>query len=409
MSKHDVRMRGFLRRTPVPVLLSRIEQHCPPLPAEVTLVTEAWGRVLAETLTAPVDVPHFNRAAMDGFAVRGEETFGASAYNPIPLQVVGQSLPGKPFAGEVSAGTAVRIMTGAPLPQGADAVLMAELAEAVGDSIQVAEAVPPEKHVGKIGEDVRSGALLFRQGRCLRPQDVGMLTSVGIPEVAVIRKPTVELLITGSELLAPGTQPSGVQIVDSDSVMLRSLVKRDSGNLLGIQHLPDDREPLRKALLESTAEVVIVTGGTSVGLEDHAPTLLSELGELLVHGIPMRPAAPMGFGLLGERKVFLLPGNPVSCFCAYDCFVARALRLLGGRNPDWPYATQTVRLKTKISSQIGRIEYVRLRLDDDGAEVLASGGASILSSTTQADAFFLTEEESEGIAAGETISVWRYD
>ena len=409
MSKHDVRMRGFLRRTPVPVLLSRIEQHCPPLPAEVTLVTEAWGRVLAETLTAPVDVPHFNRAAMDGFAVRGEETFGASAYNPIPLQVVGQSLPGKPFAGEVSAGTAVRIMTGAPLPQGADAVLMAELAEAVGDSIQVAEAVPPEKHVGKIGEDVRSGALLFRKGRCLRPQDVGMLTSVGIPEVAVIRKPTVELLITGSELLVPGTQPSGVQIVDSDSVMLRSLVKRDSGNLLGIQHLPDDREPLRKALLESTAEVVIVTGGTSVGLEDHAPTLLSELGELLVHGIPMRPAAPMGFGLLGERKVFLLPGNPVSCFCAYDCFVARALRLLGGRNPDWPYATQTVRLKTKISSQIGRIEYVRLRLDDDGAEVLASGGASILSSTTQADAFFLTEEESEGIAAGETISVWRYD
>jgi molybdopterin molybdotransferase len=409
MSKHDVRMRGFLRRTPVPVLLSRIEQHCPPLPAEVTLVTEAWGRVLAETLTAPVDVPHFNRAAMDGFAVRGEETFGASAYNPIPLQVVGQSLPGKPFAGEVSAGTAVRIMTGAPLPQGADAVLMAELAEAVGDSIQVAEAVPPEKHVGKIGEDVRSGALLFRQGRCLRPQDVGMLSSVGIPEVAVIRKPTVELLITGSELLAPGTQPSGVQIVDSDSVMLRSLVKRDSGNLLGIQHLPDDREPLRKALLDSTAEVVIVTGGTSVGLEDHAPTLLSELGELLVHGIPMRPAAPMGFGLLGERKVFLLPGNPVSCFCAYDCFVARALRLLGGRNPDWPYATQTVRLKTKISSQIGRIEYVRLRLDDDGAEVLASGGASILSSTTQADAFFLTEEESEGIAAGETISVWRYD
>ena len=409
MSKHDVRMRGFLRRTPVPVLLSRIEQHCPPLPAEVTLVTEAWGRVLAETLTAPVDVPHFNRAAMDGFAVRGEETFGASAYNPIPLQVVGQSLPGKPFAGEVSAGTAVRIMTGAPLPQGADAVLMAELAEAVGDSIQVAEAVPPEKHVGKIGEDVRAGALLFRQGRCLRPQDVGMLSSVGIPEVAVIRKPTVELLITGSELLAPGTQPSGVQIVDSDSVMLRSLVKRDSVNLLGIQHLPDDREPLRKALLDSTAEVVIVTGGTSVGLEDHAPTLLSELGELLVHGIPMRPAAPMGFGLLGERKVFLLPGNPVSCFCAYDCFVARALRLLGGRNPDWPYATQTVRLKTKISSQIGRIEYVRLRLDDDGAEVLASGGASILSSTTQADAFFLTEEESEGIAAGETISVWRYD
>ena len=409
MSKNDVRMRGFLRRTPVPTLLSRIDQHCPRLPPEAIPVTEACGRVLAKTVSAPGDVPHFNRAAMDGYAVRGEETFGASAYNPIPLQVVGQSLPGKPFAEEVSAGTAVRIMTGVPMPQGADAVLMAELAEEVGDSIQVTGAVPPEKHVSKVGEDVRSGALLFREGRCLRPQDVGMLASVGIPEVAVVRKPTVELLITGSELLAPGAQPTGGQIVDSDSVMLHSLVKRDGGNLLGIRHLPDDREPLRQAMLDSTAEVVIVTGGTSVGLEDHGPTLLSELGELLVHGIPMRPAAPMGFGLMGERKVFLLPGNPVSCFCAYDCFGARALRLLGGRNPDWPYASQAVRLKTKISSQVGRIEYVRLRLDNNGAEVLASGGASILSSTTQADAFFLTEEGSEGVAAGETISVWRYD
>ena len=409
MSKNDVRMRGFLRRTPVPILLSLIDQHCPKLPAESIPVTEACGRVLAETVTAPGDVPHFDRAAMDGYAVRGEETFGANAYNPIPLQVVGQSMPGKPFVGEVLPGSAVRIMTGAPMPQGADAVLMAELAEETGDFIQATEAVPPERHVGKVGEDVRSGDLLFREGRRLRPQDVGMLASVGIPEVAVARKPTVELLITGSELLAPGAQPTGVQIVDSDSVMLRILVERDGGELLDIRHLPDDREPLRKVLLDSTAEVVIVTGGTSVGLEDHGPTLLSELGELLVHGIPMRPAAPTGFGLLDGRKVFLLPGNPVSCFCAYDCFVARALRLLGGRNPEWPYASQSMQLKTKISSQVGRIEYVRLRLDGDEAEVIASGGASILSSITQADAFFLTEEESEGIAAGETISVWRYD
>ncbi|MEE2717117.1 MAG: gephyrin-like molybdotransferase Glp [SAR324 cluster bacterium] len=409
MSKNDVRMRGFLRRTPVPELLTQIDGHCPTLPAESVSVPEAGRRVLAEAVTAPSDVPHFNRAAMDGYAVRGEETFGASAYNPIALQVVGQSMPGKAFVGTVGLGTTVRIMTGAPLPDGANAVLMAELAEAVGDTIQVTDSVPPEKHVGKIGEDVRCGDLLFRQRRCLRPQDLGMLVSVGIPEVSVIRKPTVELLITGSELLAPGAQPTGVQIVDSDSVMLQSLVERDGGNLLGIRHLPDNRDPLRQAMLDATADVVIVTGGTSVGVEDHGPTLLDELGELLVHGIPMRPAAPMGFGVLEGRKVFLLPGNPVSCFCAYDCFVARALRLLGGRNPDWPYASQAVRLKTKISSQIGRIEYVRLRLDDDGAEVLASGGASILSSTTQADAFFLTEEESEGIAADETISVWRYD
>ena len=131
--------------------------------------------------------------------------------------------------------------------------------------------------------------------------------------------------------------------------------------------------------------------------------------ELLVHGIPMRPAAPTGFGLIGEKKVFLLPGNPVSCLSAYDFFVRRALRMMGGRSEEWPYRSKIVKLATKISSEIGRIEYVRLRIENERAFIIAAGGASILSSTTQADGFLLTEEDSEGFAKGEQVLVWLYD
>jgi len=292
---------------------------------------------------------------------------------------------------------------------------MAEHAELTGDQIQVLEAVPPGKHVSQIGEDIQKDQTLLKQGRCLRPQDIAVLASVGLKKIKVVRKPEVELLITGNELLKPGEQAGGVKIIDSNSVMLAPLIERDGGVLKDIQHLPDDRDLLRKHLSQSSADLICMTGGTSVGIEDHGPTLVDELGELLVHGIPMRPAAPTGFGLItgssdgNMKKVFLLPGNPVSCLSAYDYFVGRSLRLMGGRSEDWPYRTKMVKLATKISSQIGRIEYVRLRIENERAFFIAAGGASILSSTTQADGFLLTEEESEGFAEGEEVQVWLYD
>ena len=225
----------------------------------------------------------------------------------------------------------------------------------------------------------------------------------------MVRKPEVKLLITGNELLKPGEQPCGVQIVDSNSVMLTPLINRDGGVLAKVHHVPDDRDLLQKHLSKTDADLVCMTGGTSVGIEDHGPMLVDELGELLAHGIPMRPAAPTGFGLINGKKIFLLPGNPVSCLSAYDYFVRRSLCMMGGHSDEWPYRNKKVKLATKISSEIGRIEYVRLRIENDLAFVIASGGASILSSTTQADAFLLTEEDSEGFAEGDEVQVWLYD
>ena len=409
MQKSDVRMRGFLKRTPVNTLLSLVKKHSHLLPAEDIQTVEGSGRILAEDIISPANVPDFDRSAMDGYALNAEATFGATSYNPLMFKVVGQVTPGESYKGVLKPGEAISIMTGAPVPSGANAVLMAENAEFSNDNIQVLEAVPPGKHVGKVGEDIKKNQTLLRQGRCLRPQDIAVLASVGFTNIKVVRKPEVKLLITGNELLKPGEQPCGVQIVDSNSVMLAPLIKRDGGLLAKVHHVPDDRDLLQQHLSKTDADLVCMTGGTSVGIEDHGPMLVDELGELLAHGIPMRPAAPTGFGLINGKNIFLLPGNPVSCLSAYDYFVRRSLCMMGGHSDEWPYRNKKVKLATKISSEIGRIEYVRLRIENELAFVIASGGASILSSTTQADAFLLTEEDSEGFAEGDEVQVWLYD
>ncbi len=409
MQKSDIRMRGFLKRTPVNTLLSLVKKHSHLLSAEDIPTVEASGRILAEDILSPLNVPDFDRSAMDGYALNAEATFGATSYNPLRFKVVGQVTPGESYKGVLKPGEAISIMTGAPVPSGANAVLMAENAEFSNDHIQVLDAVPPGKHVGKVGEDIKKNQKLLQQGRCLRPQDIAVLASVGFTNIKVVKKPEVKLLITGNELLKPGEQPCGVQIVDSNSVMLTPLINRDGGVLAKVHHVPDDRDLLQKHLSKTDADLVCMTGGTSVGIEDHGPMLVDELGELLAHGIPMRPAAPTGFGLINGKKIFLLPGNPVSCLSAYDYFVRRSLCMMGGHSEEWPYKKKKIILATKISSEIGRIEYVRLRIENDLAFVIASGGASILSSTTQADAFLLTEEDSEGFAEGDEVQVWLYD
>ena len=409
----DVRMRGFSSRMDVTEVWRLVRELARPLEAESVGLADAAGRVVASELIASVPVPGFPRAAMDGYAVRGEETFGASDYTPLPFRLIGEAMPGRPFAGLLHSGDAVRIMTGAPLPQGADAVVMAEVAREIegpgGREVAVTEAVPPGRHVGQIGEDIEAGQRLLSPGRVLRPQDVGALASVGLATVPVIRRPTVRLVITGDELLPPGSVPTESHIVDSNSLMLEALVRRDGGLPLRAPIVPDRHATVEAAILDSAGDLVLVSGGSSVGAEDHAPVVVADHGELLVHGVAMRPASPTGMGRLGGRLVFLLPGNPVSCLCAYDFFAGPAIRLLGGRNPDWPHRQIRAPLVRKIASAVGRVDYVRVRLTDAGVEPLAISGAAILSSTIRADGFVLVGRDSEGHAPGEDVLVYLYD
>ncbi len=405
----DVRMRGFSRRTLVSVACRWIDEHCAPQLHEAIPLVSAPGRVLAEDVVSDLDVPPFARSAMDGYAVIAAETNGATSYNPIVFNLVGTSLPGEPFDGEISAGDAVRIMTGAPIPTGADAVVPAEFASEGQNRVELSQPIAPGKNVGRVGEDIESGTVILSAGRRLRPQDIGLMASVGQSTVRVVRAPRVRVVITGSELIEPGEERNEHQIFDANSFILQGLLERDGGSLESLVRTLDSRETIEKAMTGTGADVVLVSGGSSVGAEDFAPRILAEHGELAIHGIAVRPASPTGMGILGGRLVFLLPGNPVSCLCAYDMFAGRAIRQMAGRSAEWTYPKRRLTTASKIVSAIGRVDYCRVRLLENQVEPIAVSGASILSSTTRADGFVVIPESCEGYAPGTEIDVYLYD
>ena len=420
-------MHGFARRHTVEAALDWLDAQLHQLDAEDIPLRQAAGRVLAGPVTSTFDVPGFDRATMDGYAVVADCTDGATPYNRIPLKVTGNALPGSPFNGSVGRGEAVRIMTGAPMPAGSDAVLPAEFVEAcrggssdppsggdatapassASDSVVALATVSPGKHVGPRGEDILSGSTILERGRVLRPQDLGVMSSIGLSTARVVRRPRVRLVITGNELLPSGSPPHGFQITDANGPMLAALAERD-GATVDFPGLVRDEADAILAGLTSDADVVIVSGGSSVGIEDLAPMLVGRHGELAVHGIAMRPSSPTGLGTIGHRLIVLLPGNPVSALCAYDFFAGRAIRVFGGRPAQWPYHAVRGTLTRKISSPIGRLDYARVRIEHGRVEPLSVGGASVLSSTTRADGFVIVGDDSEGLPEGSEVEVWLY-
>jgi len=401
-------MRGFSRRSTVDEALLWLDGQISPLEHQSLSLTLAAGRVLAEDVVSQVDVPGFQRAMMDGYAVMASDTAGATAYNRLPLEVVGQALPGQGSPETIGRGQAIRIMTGAPLVAGADAVLPAEQSEIEEQRVWIQGEVSPGKNVGLVGEDIAVGTEVLAAGRRLRPQDIGVLSSIGIDSISVIRQPRVHIVVTGDEILPGGSMPSGYCIADANGPMLQALAERDGATVTNSGIIPDDPVALLNALDEDV-EVVLVSGGSSVGQEDHAPMLLARNGQLAVHGIAMRPSSPAGMGCLGNRLVFLLPGNPVSCLCAYDFFAGRAIRALGGRRKQWPYRRKRLAIRRKLVSVIGRVDYARVRVENEGVEPLSISGASILSSTTRADGFVIVPADSEGYPSEAEVDVYLYD
>ena len=402
-------MRGFASRHTVVEAWAWLDQAGGLLPVEPVAITEATGRVLAEALVAGINVPSFERSAMDGYALQADETVSAGEYSPTEFRVIGQSYPGQPCCETVESGTCVRIMTGAPMPAGADAVVPVENTRETATGIEVIQAIPLSKNVVRIGEDIAVGQTLLPSGRRLRPQDVAVAASLGMAQLSVYRQPRVRILLTGNELVSPGQPRGPYQIYDANSLMLRGLIPRDGGVIESVQLLPDDPAVIRAALSVPGADVILLSGGSSVGAEDHCPQLVAELGELPIHGIAMRPGSPAGLGRIGSALVVVLPGNPVSCLCAYDFFASRAIRQRGGRSADWTYRCSVEQLAGQLVSAIGRVDYYRVKKTPAGIEPLVLSGASVLSSTTRADGFVIVPEMSQGDSPGSEVTVYWYD
>lgn len=407
----DVRMRGFSAKTDLEVAMSRLRSAVSPLEAEVVTLEAALGRTLARDVVSSESVPAFDKSAMDGFALKASETFGASPADPASFRVIGEVLPGEVGGIRVGPGEAVRIMTGGVFPEGADAVLMAEYATDHGDVVLANAPVVPGKNVALAGEDIREGHRVLKEGRVLKPQDLGVLASIQRTDVEVIRRPVVGILSAGNEVVEPDAPDAGTpgRVVNSCRYLLQGLVAQEGGNPTWLGTVPDDRERLRKAIEAFDGDILLTTGATSTGKEDYLPVVLSEIGELLVHGVNIRPASPLAFGMLGKALAVLLPGNPVAALVGFDVFVRVAIRIQLSQEEARRNRRVRGRMRRKLASALNRTDFVRVSLVGDGeVEPLRSSGAGILTSVTGADGFVIVHRDAEGLEAGTEVEVFLY-
>jgi molybdopterin molybdotransferase len=389
----------------------------PPVGTERVRVADAAGRVLAEELTAPADLPHFDRANMDGYAVRAADTFGASTSLPAYLRLAGTIAMGAAARRPLGKGEAMRISTGGMLPPGGDAVVMIEHTEEVGGrQVEVHRSVSPWQHVVRAGDDVRRGEPIFARGHRLRAHDLGALTGVGITRVLVHRRPRVALVATGDEIVAPERRPRPGQIRNVNPYSLRAMIAEAGGVARDLGLVRDRPGRLRAAIARAlrAADCVIVSGGSSVGAKDITLEVISSFPDsaTLFHGIQIAPGKPTILARARGKAVLGLPGHPVSALVIFSRFGAPLVRLLGGESAAGAFAEPRVRRATlaeNVASEIGREDWVRVTLEpEDGGGLLARplrGKSAQIMSLVRADGMVRVPLTDEGIEAGAAVEV----
>ena len=419
---NDRRQAGFKRRTRVETALATLlDAAAPHDRTETVPLGDADGRVLAEPIDAPVPVPGYDRAAMDGYAVRAEDTFGASDRSPAVLRVAD---------GTVAPGEAARVHTGSDLPTGANAVVMIEQVEEVCDEVETFDAVAEGENVGEAGEDVARGQRLYEPGHVLRPSDLGLCKSVGIDEVSVHEPPEVAVIPTGEELVQSDPEPG--EVIETNGLTVSRLVERWGGEARYREVVTDDEASLAAAAeRDLDADVVVTTGGSSVGERDLIPEVVDGLGEVLVHGVALKPGHPVCLGVVDDTPVVCLPGYPVACIVNAAQFLRPVQKHVGGTTAD-PPPTRRARLDRKVPSEPGTRTFARVRLEpeeatdpgtkegdvgddaEDGesdadvpyvATPTRASGSGVLSSVALATGWVVVPEPREGLDAGEVVDV----
>ncbi len=458
------RTAGFRARTPVETARETLREAVgvsadgePVTGRERIALTDGDDRVLAETVTAERSVPHYERAAMDGYAVQASDTHGASGHSPAILAIdsttpidaptadnddaagppagpdeapstngEGDAESGSNRATRVEPGAAVRVHTGSALPDGADAVVMIEDVTELPDvgELEVDDAVAVGENVAPVGEDVEAGTTLYEPGHRLRPSDLGLLRSAGIEQVTVARRPSVAVLPTGEELVTPDEEPAPGQVVETNGLTVASLVERWGGLDDYRAPVTDDESRLRAAIEGALDhDVVVTTGGSSVGERDLLPEVVADLGEVLVHGVALKPGHPVCLGIIEETPVLALPGYPVACLVNAVQFLRPTLSWLVGE-PVSDHPTVAATLDRKIPSEPGTKTFARVTVEPattgehatedaergDSAPAYRAvptraSGSGVLSSVALADGWVIVDEPREGIPAGERVAV----
>jgi molybdopterin molybdotransferase len=400
------KLKGFEKLTNVDEALTIFLKALNPQKLGSTAIplNEALGRVIAATIRSPHDLPAFDRSAVDGYAVRAKDTFGASQFRTKTIHLTSKEA--------VYENQAKQVWTGNPMPKGADAVIMLEHTKASKQKIEVLSALTPGENVSKRGEDIREGETAVEAGIRLKPHYIGLLAALGISHIDVVEEPVVATLSTGNELVELGKKTQAYRIVDSNRFMIAGLVKELGAEPLSLGIARDNEEELATKIIEglTQADIIITTGGTSVGAMDLVPTVINKIGKpgVVVHGVALRPGMPTALAILQSKPVFVLSGYPVAATVGFEVFVRPViLKLLGVQHELRPMIK--AKLTKHISGALGRRVYLRVsvfqRGDDFFVDPLRTKGSGLLTSMTRANGYVIIPEDREGLDQDETVIV----
>ncbi len=384
------------------------------LGTERVSLNDALGRVLAEDVYAPYNIPPLDNSAMDGYAVKYADIAGATPDAPASLEVTGDLPAGYTADHPVFPGKALRIMTGAPVPEGADTVIRQEDTRVEGSTVHILVEVPQGTNIRKAGEDVRQGSLLFETGTRLRPAHMGILASIQRAVLSVYQRPRVAILSTGDELVDIDQELSPGKIVNSNTYSLAALVRDSGGTPITLGVARDTKEALKERLLEGLhTDIILSSGGVSVGDYDFVKDVLQDLGlEMKFWKVSMRPGQPLAFGIIGGKPTFGLPGNPVSVMVSFEQFVRPAMRKMAGHR-DLYRATITAQAEDAVNGGIGKKYFIRCKVTNRGGSyfVTTTGaqGSGILMSMAEANGLMIIPDDQEAVQSGDMVQVQMLD
>lgn len=385
--------------------LKLIEDNQKVCDSEEISIHDAHKRVLAEDIMAFHDSPPFDKSAMDGFAVIAENTFGASQLAPKNLKIIDAIGAGDFSDKTVGEGEAIVIATGAPIPEGANAVLMKEYTTTDGDDLTIYSQVTPGENVSPKSEDIKNGQKILDKNTFIRYQELGLIASAGYDTVKVFKKPRVKVIITGNELVEPTKEEiDKAKIINSNQFTIKSMIE-DSGAVADISHAGDTFDEVKQAILDASNEydVIMTTGGTAISKGDVVLDVVDDIGEILFHGIAMRPGKPAGAGIVNEKMIFTFSGQPVAAMSQFDVLARKYLFEMQGRSFDFNIVQRTSQLK--IPSQLGRTDFIRAVSDNEYAKHVLNRGSGIIRSMVEANSYIIIDENDEGYQKNDLVDV----
>ena len=403
---------GFSKLTPLENALEQLFSRIKLTPIEEIEVGKALNRILASDIVSKIDLPPFDRSAMDGYAIKAEDSFGASPKNPKKIKLVGTIEIGESLKLKINKGEGIKISTGAPIPEGSDTVIKIEDTEIENDLISLYTPLVPGKNISKKGEDIKKGTLVLKSGIELKAEHIALLTSLGFKKVEVRIKPKISIFSSGDELIEPGSTLKPGKIYNSNTSMISALVNLYGGEVITGETVEDDKKIIQNRLLEAAgnSQIVIFTGGTSVGTKDYLPEIINESGTVLTHGIAMRPGAPILVGFLNETLIFCLPGTPVAAYVSFLKIVGPAIRkMLGCSVLDHRIEIFASINKDVPVSGLGFLHYLRVKVEKEKNKFIAIPvklkGSGVISSLTSSDGIVEIPPYQEGLKKGDKVIV----